>query len=588
MKKYTLKDFKDFDEDLILPNRRLKVYNKYKLINKNDFSFEIIALSLNLNRYSIDQFNFKFNLSRLECQIYKNARTKPLKNIKRNFQFLPSYMVREKTKYDETIIESFIKLISTSSNQNFYRSIFDTDMYQQDCDNSRKLYSIGEKLVYTINNPFIEDIYKNFYLDYSEKHPSEELSFSGYLHQKFQGFNFENADNDDNKQYRNFRQLFQISKREIKIVKSLLDNSILDLMNLNKKRLSVLKELGFLNCRDNVYANLDFSNKSLSVSCEDGYANRKMNIHIIPEVIDIFGQFLGKEKRNPYCIPSFRSLINTIGYADSYNEPGLFNIKRIIEYLYFDYHEGYGKNEELIATEYRDYLNMAIRLLGESFNIKNKKYLDLYPTNLKKAHDNVSDELRNFEYRQLSEEEKKKWRTRFAESIKNSPHAYIPWKETKNSYDYMHRSYNEKDKGRVKRYCVVVPQTPEDIILEGQFMHHCVGSYVSSIIHNETHIMFLRDLDQPDNPLVTIELLNSGRDNDKQMKYVFNQIYASHDDFLPASHPAIQALFEYAYKYNFTFNDLSYTKAFNAFKKKHEEFDKKSSAKEKTEFFLVN
>lgn len=60
-------------------------------------------------------------------------------------------------------------------------------------------------------------------------------------------------------------------------------------------------------------------------------------------------------------------------------------------------------------------------------------------------------------------------------------------------------------------YVVVVPTTPKEIIDEGANMHHCVGSYVGSVIRNETYIVFVRHKDSPDKCYITCQVHTDGR-----------------------------------------------------------------------------
>ena len=47
-------------------------------------------------------------------------------------------------------------------------------------------------------------------------------------------------------------------------------------------------------------------------------------------------------------------------------------------------------------------------------------------------------------------------------------------------------------------HIVVIPTTAQDIVTEGEKMHHCVGSYVNRVVENTTYICFIRRKDTPD------------------------------------------------------------------------------------------
>lgn len=58
-------------------------------------------------------------------------------------------------------------------------------------------------------------------------------------------------------------------------------------------------------------------------------------------------------------------------------------------------------------------------------------------------------------------------------------------------------------------YCIVPPASPQELILEGEAMHNCVGSYIDRITKGMTDVVFLRRLKNIDKSFVTIEI----RDN---------------------------------------------------------------------------
>lgn len=59
-------------------------------------------------------------------------------------------------------------------------------------------------------------------------------------------------------------------------------------------------------------------------------------------------------------------------------------------------------------------------------------------------------------------------------------------------------------------YTIVLPTCAKDIIDEGSNMHHCVGSYVSNVIENQTYIVFVRRKDTPDKCYITCQVHTNG------------------------------------------------------------------------------
>lgn len=57
-------------------------------------------------------------------------------------------------------------------------------------------------------------------------------------------------------------------------------------------------------------------------------------------------------------------------------------------------------------------------------------------------------------------------------------------------------------------YSVLIAEKSQDVKNEGANQHHCVASYVRSIINGKTQIVFMRNNQQLDNPLLTLEVNN--------------------------------------------------------------------------------
>lgn len=59
-------------------------------------------------------------------------------------------------------------------------------------------------------------------------------------------------------------------------------------------------------------------------------------------------------------------------------------------------------------------------------------------------------------------------------------------------------------------YVVVIPTSGQDIVTEGEVMHHCVGSYVDRVVNNTDYICFIRHKDSLDKPYITCEVYTDG------------------------------------------------------------------------------
>ena len=55
---------------------------------------------------------------------------------------------------------------------------------------------------------------------------------------------------------------------------------------------------------------------------------------------------------------------------------------------------------------------------------------------------------------------------------------------------------------------IVMPSGPDEIIAEGQALHHCVGTYVGRVAKHKSIILFLRRCEDISKPYYTIEVRN--------------------------------------------------------------------------------
>lgn len=139
-------------------------------------------------------------------------------------------------------------------------------------------------------------------------------------------------------------------------------------------------------------------------------------------------------------------------------------------------------------VRYRDYLNMT----------DNEENRDLYPEDISAAHDAAVE------------------RHYYADGeVKYDVDAF---KKAVSLYKYLECSVNQE-------IHVVAPESPEDLIKEGQVMHHCVKSYIDSVIKGATVIMLAR---KDGKPYLTFEIRNK---HIIQAKKRFNEL-PNDDDIL--------------------------------------------------------
>jgi hypothetical protein len=55
-------------------------------------------------------------------------------------------------------------------------------------------------------------------------------------------------------------------------------------------------------------------------------------------------------------------------------------------------------------------------------------------------------------------------------------------------------------------FCVKTPTKPEDLVIEGLELHHCVKSYIDRVCKGETNVLFIRRKDDVSKPFFTVEV----------------------------------------------------------------------------------
>lgn len=85
---------------------------------------------------------------------------------------------------------------------------------------------------------------------------------------------------------------------------------------------------------------------------------------------------------------------------------------------------------------------------------------------------------------------------------------------------------------------IVLPTCGQDLITEGNQMHHCVGGYVDRVARGETLIVFVRNKDNLNMPYITCQVEPSGKINQYYLAFdrnitseqdkAFKQAYAEH------------------------------------------------------------
>ena len=147
------------------------------------------------------------------------------------------------------------------------------------------------------------------------------------------------------------------------------------------------------------------------------------------------------------------------------------NIEQFFNYL---------QKQNAYSDYYIDYLN-ACEYLGLDMSLDKNKT----PHDLRRWHDIRIDEYHSAKAK-ADAEHKQRFFNRFA----------------KVADKYMPMQRNLKD-----MYCVVIAKSPEDLEIEGNALHHCVGKmgYDQKFVNEETLIFFVRNKEDINKPFVTLE-----------------------------------------------------------------------------------
>jgi len=148
----------------------------------------------------------------------------------------------------------------------------------------------------------------------------------------------------------------------------------------------------------------------------------------------------------------------------------LYKVRNVKMYHYI-LNSTKSNNRNNFVYMYEDYISFCIQL---GFDIS--KDAVLFPKNLKEKHD---------QYMHLMDVKKNE------DLIKNFLQAYL------RNIDYVYSSNG---------YVIIPCETYEQIVEEGETLHHCVKTYSDKYQKGETNIFFIRNITSVTEPFVTLEL----------------------------------------------------------------------------------
>jgi len=181
-----------------------------------------------------------------------------------------------------------------------------------------------------------------------------------------------------------------------------------------------------------------------------------------------FNQFTFDYNRYSY---QYLEKNNMRGFFQLLDEPYNLELRALIDYTFIDsYAQGITKITVEFWQTYESYLKMQIQIFGE--------VRDKYPRYLMTAHDTTALNIGLLE---------------------NMP-SDDNFKELTTEV----RSLAHED----KEYSIVVPATARQIAEEGIVLNHCLGANAGQIASGDLHILFLRNSNAKEQPLVTLRYSN--------------------------------------------------------------------------------
>ena len=221
-----------------------------------------------------------------------------------------------------------------------------------------------------------------------------------------------------------------------------------------------------------------------------------------------------KRLKKAGCKTSFEELAairNGLGcrYGDLMKEADELGVKPIKLFRYFEKQAQLGgyKTPGDAFREWQGYIRVA-GTLEWSLDEHTVKY----PRDLRRRHDEATQEL-NLKHAREGAAAERERRKKDRRLVREAADRLKAWR----------KKYNFRMDG----YLIRVAETPEEIRQEGKTLEHCVGGYAERHMAGKMTILFLREEEAPDTPLVTIEM---DGDRMRQIHGYKNEWYAGSED----------------------------------------------------------
>lgn len=164
----------------------------------------------------------------------------------------------------------------------------------------------------------------------------------------------------------------------------------------------------------------------------------------------------------------------------------LYTMKTIIECI------------ERYNLDVDSFLNFCLRM----YNVEGLDLKDLFETRHYKDYLNIEKILKNHKMTKMD-----KYPQHFLSTFHISKREYAIRKQELDENAFKHQCDNFRHlEEKFKKYSIVVPKKTTDIEDEADGLKHCVRMYIPKVINGDTLICFLRDNEDIDTPLITIEV----------------------------------------------------------------------------------
>ena len=153
-------------------------------------------------------------------------------------------------------------------------------------------------------------------------------------------------------------------------------------------------------------------------------------------------------------------------------------------------------------SEYNLNIDAFLKFCLRMYNVEGLTAADLFTTRHYKDYLNMERKLKNHQMRKMD-----KYPQHFLTTFHITKKEYAIRKQEFDEEDFKMQCDKFRDlEQKFKKYSIVVPERISDIEEEADELKHCVRMYIPQVVQGKTLICFLRDNENLDIPLVTIEV----------------------------------------------------------------------------------